>query len=256
MTSGTVVTFDGSYDGFLCIIFAHYYDALVPATIMHDAELTLFSSGFGDTRHIQTCPTKAARVANGLRNKVSDRASHNVYLAFHAAQEGRLATIFDYVKLAFKLGHMVDSHLNIDCVRATHKLAGVVARESHLLNGFCRFVETTQGVLYSPITPRNDVLPIIVNHFSQRLMGLPWIIHDKHRNRAAVYDGNNYTTCSVPANATIEYANTELETQELWVKFFNALAIDARKNPKLQRQMLPLYFRKNMTEFVAQFPKK
>jgi len=81
-------------------------------------------------------------------------------------------------------------------------------------------------------------------------MNQQWIIHDKHRNMAAVYDGREYIITGVPHNTAVEYEEGEDEIQELWVTFFNTLAIEARKNKKLQRQLLPLYFRGNMTEFT------
>ena len=39
------------------------------------------------------------------------------------------------------------------------------------------------------------------------------------------------------------------EYQKLFQRFCESIAIEARVNPKLQRSMLPLRFRDNMTEF-------
>ena len=35
----------------------------------------------------------------------------------------------------------------------------------------------------------------------------------------------------------------------LWKGFFSHIGIHERKNPRCQRSMLPLWYRKNMTEF-------
>ena len=45
------------------------------------------------------------------------------------------------------------------------------------------------------------------------------------------------------------YAAVEETYQELFKQFCDSIAIEARINPKLQMNMLPLRFRPNMTEF-------
>jgi len=246
-----VVVFDGSFDGFLCVVYAYYYNKITPLLIQSEGQVQLT---LGDEIYqITTDNNQATRVLDGLRDKVSEEVTSRIYYAFLSGEENKYMPIFRYIQLGFKLGHMIDSHLQLDCVRAVHDLSRHVGREAHLLYGFCRFVETNEGVMYSEITPKNDVLPLIASHFSQRLMNMAWVVHDKKRNQAAIYDGNSYIIANVPHDTSITYAEGEEETQKLWVTFFKTLAIEARKNPKLQRQLLPLYFRKNMTEFNKLF---
>ena len=38
--------------------------------------------------------------------------------------------------------------------------------------------------------------------------------------------------------------------RDLWKTFYQAIAIEERKNPKLQRNMMPLRYREYMTEFL------
>lgn len=244
-----VATFDGTFEGFLCVVYAVYYEKISPASIQPEGfeQLSLDAA----PRYIETDEAKATRVYNAIRKKISEEAADYVYNAVHSAEENRFTSILNYIRLGFSVGHMVDSHLHEDFVRHVHKMSKHVGREAHLLNGFCRFVETKQNAYYCKITPKNDVLPMLAVHFSQRLMNQAWVIHDKSRNKAAIYDGNSYVITTVPASeATVSFAEGEAETQELWVTFFNTLAIKERKNAKLQRQLLPLYFRKNMTEFL------
>jgi len=241
------IVFDGSFDGFLCVIYAVYYQKIDPVSIQTNDRVQL---ALGDEMHqVETDSSHASRVMNGLKAKISEDAASRIYYAFLSGEEDKYMAMLQYIRLGFKVGHMVDSHLREDCVRRVHKLSANVGKETHLLTGFCRFAETVSGVFYCQITPKNDVLALVASHFIERLMGQPWVIHDKSRNKAAVYDGKSYVIADVPKEANVVYAEGEKETQELWVAFFNALAIEARKNYKLQRQLLPLYFRKNMTEF-------
>jgi len=243
------ILFDGTFEGFLNVVYEVYYKKIEPHSIQIEGfeQLTL-----GDESYIiQTDGKKASRVYKAIRDKISEESADRLFYAFHAADDARFLALLKYIQLGFSVGHMVDSHLHEYFVRYVTKLAKNVSREAHLLHGFCRFAETTQNVYYCEVTPKNDVLYFLAEHFIQRLMNQAWVIHDKVRNKAAIYDGNSYVITAVPAETpAVVYADNEAETQELWVMFFNTLAIDARKNPKLQRQLLPLYFRKNMTEFT------
>lgn len=39
---------------------------------------------------------------------------------------------------------------------------------------------------------------------------------------------------------------------QLWCEFFETIGIEERKNPKCQRTMMPLWYRKHMTEFLEE----
>jgi len=246
------VVFDGSLEGFLCIVFAHYYDRINPLAIQKEGQYqnTLYSEEF----FISTDFDKAARVQKGIRRKISMQAEHYVNYAFWSENESCYMDIFRYLQLGFKLGKSVDCYLQEDCVLAVHKLARYVGREVHLLSGFSRFAETKQGVFYCSIAPKNNVLPMLAEHFSDRMMNQAWVIHDKVRKQAAVYNGEHFVIGNVPGDVNLEYNDKELQVQELWRTFFNSVSIKERKNKKLQRNLLPLYFRKSMLEFIP--PKK
>ncbi|MCL2199579.1 MAG: TIGR03915 family putative DNA repair protein [Defluviitaleaceae bacterium] len=240
--------FDGCFNGFLSIIHAIYYEKIEPCDIQVEGQEQL-SLGVSSC-FIETNDKQAERVYGAIRHKISEEAAEHVYRAFHSEDDGRFLAIMHYIRLGFRVSHMVDSHLQESFVRLVHKLSKNVWREAHLLYGFCRFSETTRGAYYCEITPKNDVLIFLVQHFCERLMNQAWVIHDKTRHKAAIYDGNSYVIAHVPTGeADFIYADGEKETQELWTVFFNTLAIKERNNPKVQRNLLPLHYRKNMTEF-------
>jgi len=244
------VLFDGSFEGFLCVVYEFYYNKITPIVIQAEgqAQLTLFD----DYYEVETDAERAKRVLNGICTKISDEVANTVHYAFLADEyPDRFMTILKYIQFGFKVGANLTSYLAEDCVRKVNDYARATGKESGLLHGFCRFAETDTGVFYCEITPKNDVLALLCPHFTQRLMNQAWIIHDKRRHIAAIYDTNDYIITPVPRDVTFTYAEGEKEIQELWVTFFNSLAIEARKNKKLQRQLLPLYYRKNMTEFKA-----
>jgi len=205
--------------------------------------------------HVLTDASLAARVQAGIAKKISSEAWHYIASAYLAYGEDKYMAMFRYTILGFKTGSAINDHLQEDCVLRVQKLAKQVGRETHLLKGFCRFEETAGQIYYCPIEPTNYVLPMLAEHFSDRMMNQAWIIHDKRRGLAAVYNGETYVITDVPKTAQVQHTANEAQIQDLWVTFFNSLAIKERINPKLQRNLLPLYFRKSMTEFAIKVDK-
>lgn len=241
------VVFDGSFDGFLCVIYAYYYQKVLPWHIQSEDiyQKTLEAEEY----YIATEPEKAARVMEGIRQKISPDAAQYIYNAFLAGEEDKYMDMFRYIRLGFKVGPAVDDYLQADYVMRVHRLAKYVGHETHLLTGFCRFAETKQGVYYCVISPKNQVLPLLAEHFRNRFMNHAWIIHDKKHGLAAVYDGNECLIENVSPTAHVIYTDDESQIQDLWTAFFNTVAIEERKSKKRQRQHIPLYFRGPMTEF-------
>jgi len=246
------ILFDGTLEGFLCTLHAYYYEGVSPLIIQEEGlhQPTLDSEEF----YVVTDYDQALKIQQAIRKKISPYAEHNVANTFLSAVEDKYMALFRYLLLGFKLGSIVDDHLQEDCVLRVHKLSRYVGREAHLLKGFCRFEEIQGQVYYCAIEPINNVLPILAEHFADRMINRSWIIHDKRRGKAAVYNGDSYVIADVPREATIQRSENEAHIQELWRTFFHSVNIKERVNPKVQRNLLPLYFRKSMTEF--QLPPK
>ena len=82
------------------------------------------------------------------------------------------------------------------------------------------------------------------------------MIVDSKRGLAAVHHSNmesTYFELSKQELAAIQQMNDSDEDYEsLWKTFVQSISIKERENLKLQRNMLPLYFRPFMTEFQEQ----
>ena len=251
------VLFDGSLEGFLCVVYAYYYDGITPLNIQEERRYQRMLDT--EEYYISTNYEHAAKVQQAVRKKISHAAESNLSFAFLAdvaekaekAGENKYMDIFRYLLLGFKIGAKVDNHLQQDYVLCVQKLARATVREAHLLMGFCRFAQT-KGVYYCEISPVHNVLSVLAEHFSDRMMNQVWIIHDKKRKLAAVYNGNEYVITEAPA-IQMEQAQGEAQIQEMWLTFFNTVSIKERANPKLQRNLLPLRYRGSMPEFNHPF---
>ena len=125
-------------------------------------------------------------------------------------------------------------------------LSRATANEAHHLLGFLRFSELENGVLFSTIHPKNNALPILAEHFTDRLPQENFMIYDENRQLAAVHAaGKNFMlvdASGIDQELLKRTSEKESAYQKLWLTFFNHIAIQARINPKLQVQNIPKRF--------------
>ena len=79
-----------------------------------------------------------------------------------------------------------------------------------------------------------------------------WLITDKKRLLAVVHpkDKDYFLTSITPQElAHMEEAQKGDSYSSLWKAFFHSVSVEARANYRCQRNFLPLWYRKNMTEF-------
>ena len=139
-------------------------------------------------------------------------------------------------------------------VQPVQQLARRVEREVHRFLGFVRFREVewsgSATLFYAPIEPETDVLSFLASHFLDRLADRPWVIHDLRRGQALFCEGGR-----IKLLRGVDLAVAPRSTEEedvcaaLWQGYFNRLAIEERRNPGLQRQLVPHRYRKHLTEF-------
>lgn len=155
--------------------------------------------------------------------------------------------------LSMKDGSKVLECLGEPCVSRTFRLSRCMGNEAHHLLGFLRFRELENGILFAQITPKNHVLEFLGEHFSDRLPEENFMIYDATRGQAALHaKGKGFFITDIQGleeGQLSRISREEAEWQRLWKGFFDSIAIEARKNPKLQAQNLPKRFWQNMVEF-------
>jgi probable DNA metabolism protein len=234
-------------------IFTGIYKAWEAGTSHTDvriqAETTM--SFFEDYIQVETNDELAAKVASSIQQKLSSDVYHTVYQGCMSDDEKKASCIYHFLQKAFRVGPEILNHLQDNDVATLFELSRRVGRESHFYLEFTRFEELENGVLCCKINPKSNVVPSIANHFSDRLHCENWIILDTTRNLAAVHKAhqgfvltNNITEESLSSFCGI--SKDELIFQQLWQRFFDTIAIKERVNPALQRNMMPLRYRKYM----------
>lgn len=238
-----IFIYDGSFYGLLSSIFECFSTKSIPLDITSHKELNFLNNYI----NIATNEQNAKRVYNGVLNNISYHCLRFIHNAFLSNEKKKEIYILNYLIIGFEIGPKVDNLLSENVVFKIQQTSKRVFGEAHRLCGLIRFIEIGSNVFYSKIHPDNNVIEILGNHFIRRLPTQNFIIHDKNRNIAFLYNTETYTIIDakeIPITTTKE----EVFYQDLWKTFFKTISIKERTNPRLQMQYMPKKYWQDLIE--------
>lgn len=199
---------------------------------------------------------KTCKVMNTLKRRFGEEDCLHLCMALASENEEKAQavcrTVVEGLRKNMRPGHLFDNLADYYIHKAFALARGVSTETGHQKQ-FLRFQELENGVLYSKIGPKNDVLIFIMPHFADRLPIENFLIYDEKRNLFGIHPAGKewYLLRGEDADAPVQlkYSEGEKCYQELFRQFCHTIAIEDRKNDKLQQSMLPLRFREYMVEF-------
>ena len=212
--------------------------------------------------HVKTSAEKADKVARTIQRRLGSEFYDtilNAILSIVPAKENDLDkadAIYHTLVLGLNTaaGARAIHDLSNPYVHRLFTLSRATANEAHHLLGFLRFSELENGVLFSTIHPKNNALPILAEHFTDRLPQENFMIYDENRQLAAVHAaGKNFMlvdASGIDQDLLKRTSEKESAYQKLWLAFFDQIAIQARVNPKLQAQNIPKRFWEDTPELA------
>lgn len=238
--------YDGSFESFLTAL-SLALEREEPCAIARaaGAEEDLFSEFI----NAGADPARAAAMRDFFKRRGSAESWHHARYAFLSEAAGCENAVLAYARLVAASGRAADDMLTDDRVKRTHGLSASTGGEAHMFKGFVRFKELADKTLYARIEPDHNILPLLTGHFRERLGDFNWVIHDARRGLAALHSGGRLVYAPITQERALEFDGREARVQELWRHFFKTAAIRERTNPRLQRQNVPLKYRRNLTEF-------
>ena len=238
--------YDGSFDGFLCCLHAHYYreSAQGIRSKQPQEQFMLFQETWMDTDY-----TVSHRVFDGLRKKLGQEICEKAFQAFLSDRPGKEMMVLRYLEACLKYGPQMDSYRTHPDILGVHETSLRVGREAHRFLGWLRFSEI-QGVLYAVYEPEADLTCLIMPHFADRFRNERFVIHDLGRKKAGVYANGYWEEQELKQDLRPYKSSEELHMEKAWQAYFDHIAIQERENRKLQRQFMPIKIWKNLTEQV------
>ncbi|WP_075717412.1 TIGR03915 family putative DNA repair protein [Roseburia sp. 499] len=252
---------DGIFTGVYDAWASHYGHRNISLTTRTPDNYTLFDEYISVTPDAE----KSHKVGNTLLQRLGANVYSQICEAASALEEpsrksnqlSKADAIYRTIVLGLSLkdGRHVLEYLGEPYVNRVFQLSRATSNEAHHLLGFLRFQELENGVLFARIHPKNDVLPLLGDHFSDRLPEENFMIYDETRKKAALHRKGSYFFLTGTEGLNEEmlhrFSSEELEYQRLWCGFFESIAIEARRNPKLQNQNIPKRFQKDAVEFSS-----
>ena len=252
----TLFTYDQTLDGLLCCVFFAYEQKKFPDLILSDSDQQpLFVD---EQYHVITEKEKSLRVWKALEKKLS-KIAQNMMLAVWLSELPEIEMLlFRYICKSLDHPQGIEMNFGDDDVLRIKDIAQKVGTDARKLIQFVRFQETADGIYFAPVTPRYNVLSLIVAHFKERYANQPWIIYDTNRNIGIYYDKQSVTEVTFSQKILSELklgklsdeklSDEEVFYQKMWREYFKSTTIKERINLKLQRQHMPQRYWKYLTE--------
>lgn len=250
---------ENSPDGILSAVFeagvsgyGHDYIKIQPLTSGCTYNIELFSEYI----KVETSAKKAGNVLETIESRISHEAYFFVMSALLSEEEDRGNVIYQFVTYGFTIGPGITKTLQLECVSRIFEIKRRVHNEAHFYKEFIRFQEVKRvpSVLMAKIEPKNRVLTLVTAHFADRFNAEYFIIYDKSHKEASFHSADGSSIIKILTDNDERRLDSLLDVNEqyadLWKIFFNSIAVEERKNYKLQRGNLALHYRKYMTEFM------
>ncbi|PRM96641.1 TIGR03915 family putative DNA repair protein [Aliarcobacter cryaerophilus] len=240
-----ILLYDGTFEGFLSLVYEVYYKKLKPIKIYKTLPNEMI---FEEILEINTSKHDATKVLNAIKTKFPNELIQRILNIFMCDSKEFELYLLEYIIIGFKESKQL-YNINNSCVFYINNLEKELFRNVHKMTGFVRFEELDDKSLYAKVESKFNLVYFLGKHFLKRFNNQNFIIHDINRKLAFVKMQNDFSVQEVAFFDEPNYSSSEQKFQKLWKSFFSAVAINERINPKLQRQMVPLLYRTYMSEF-------
>ncbi|MGX9985045.1 TIGR03915 family putative DNA repair protein [Soonwooa purpurea] len=250
-----IYTFDGSYYGFLSVVFESFESKKFDVKPLLSSNFT--AELFEEVYDVVTDDIKAKRVLKGLKSKLKSTEVLNIFKVFLSEDEAVWQSLIYCIQQIFLGNEKILTNFGNFHVLKFDQALTRVNRERHRMKAFIRFQKSSDNMFHCMIEPDFNVLPLIAEFFRNRYTDQTWLIYDIKRNYGLFYDLKSVSEVTLSpvqqnalskTDATIQLDDMEEKYQNLWQQYFKSTNIEARKNMKLHLQHVPRRYWKYLTE--------
>lgn len=240
-------------------IFSAIYRAYEEKNGHRNNEIQINREGFNRQLFCEYVPVetdyeRAVKVARTVQREISAQAYEFIHKTSASWRDDKADAIYRLIIEGLHVGAKALQHLTAPHMQILCDIERNVNNEICHCKEFLRFEELENGTLFAKINPKSAILPYMSDHFEDRFSGEKWMIADTVHRTMLIHELEKPTIYVSMEEIEFDelqltYSRDEEMMQSLWKLFVDAIAIKERINPKLQRQLLPLRFRKYMKEF-------
>lgn len=198
---------------------------------------------------------KAIAVENLIKNHLGSQAYWCIYHTLLSNDSQKADAVLGMMIEArnVAVSSKIMEHLSHPKVLKVFELSRKVSNEAHYFKEFIRFEEWKNGILFSEIEPKYQILTCIGDHFEERFPLENWMIYDKTHKMFLVHECQKHWILAlnqkIDIDAAKQVSREEAIYARLWKGFFENISIKERESYERQRQHFPLRYREHITEF-------
>jgi probable DNA metabolism protein len=259
LRSNMILIYDGSFEGLMSSIFISFRDKKLCQIESIVGEKYYQPQLFEEEiKKVETDYSWSDRVCKKIED-ISSISLKNIIHAYSSELEGIEISILSYIKRVLKENRSIDNDLSDPDISNVVNSCRKVGSEIHKYYGLLRFSKLKDETYYAPIEPVHNIIPLMIPHFKARFADQNWVIHDVVRKSGIIYSKDSKVAKLITIseenkdllngrNLDKYYDDDELFFQSLWNDFHKAIAIEERKNLKLQQQFMPKRYWRFLTE--------
>jgi probable DNA metabolism protein len=247
-----ILLYDGSFEGFLSLVYKVYYKRLQPNEIYKILPNKIL---FEEIIEIETSKENSTKVLNAIKKNFNKQSLQKILNIFMCDTKNFELDLLSFIIIGFKDKNEL-FNINNSYVFSLNTLEKELFRLVHKMYAYARFEELEDGTLYAKIDSKFNVIYFLAKHFMKRFNNQKFIIHDVKRKLAFIKTNDFIGVQEVASFEVPTYSQNEEKFQKLWKSFFNAVSIKERENLKLQQNQVPLIYRTYMSEFFNEPTKK
>jgi len=241
----TIYKYDGTIKGIFSCIFESFTSREIPAVITdEDVQLS-----FGDDiKEIETDEKKYARTIRAFVTYAGEGALHDLYYSFRSGEKNKHSVIFDFIRKTLERRTNISSDFSCAEVMRFYDLIKRIGTEIHRMKGFVRFSLAENGVYYAHFSTDNNIVDLLLPHFTARFSSQPFALHDVNRNIIAMYNGKERKVVKLSEPISVALENGEEKFIELWQTYYRKVTINERINERTMRGYMPVRYHEHLSE--------
>lgn len=195
---------------------------------------------------VKTDARKVEKTVQTIRNRLGYSVYDTLLHSLCHFDEERASVVLGYLVRAFGKEQRISEHLADPYVMRVMELSRKVGNEIQKFYGFLRFREAEE-VLVAEIEPKCNLVPLMMEHFTDRFPNENFIIYDVQRKIAAVHEA--FHSCVLVAGEELNLGDRKDDVFEtLWRQYVATMEIQERHNERCQNNLMPKWYRKYMFE--------